>query len=86
MAHKVPSHLDTFATWDDVLAHVRAGGEVLYWSPMDVAPVPVVTADALDGSDTLAVFPLSRDANPFRADAGHLDRFLRPEFTPPVEG
>lgn len=63
-----------FDTWDQVLAHVANHYSVWYHAPLDVRPVRVSVT--LRGAK-LRVYPPSNDADPFTADASHLERFRR---------
>ena len=65
---------EPFDSWADVLAHVDAKRPIFYWAPLDVRPVRVF-AESRRGKVRVQV----RDAYPFTADAGHLDRFRREE-------
>lgn len=67
--------LQPFATWADVIAHVARGGECWYHAPLDVLPHAVRTELRKGGK--VRVFPWTREADPFTADAGHLSRFRR---------
>ncbi len=66
-----------FATWDDLLRHVQAGGQVRYQAPMDYSADDsgrYVHVKIL-ANHKVRVDPLSRDADKFTADKGHLNRF-----------
>lgn len=67
--------LQGFDNWLLVIAHVRLGRTTYYHAPMDHKAVrarcKVLTPN------TVRVFPLSADADPFTADVAHLDRFRR---------
>lgn len=68
--------MERFDSWPDLLAHIRAGGSVRYHAPLDVRPVSVLaTVRGRTDRAKVRVIPCSRDADPFWADAGHLDRF-----------
>lgn len=67
---------ETFPSWKDVLEHVRAGKPVYYHAPFDIRPV-LVSATAEPQGRTVRITPPTRDADPFTADAGHLERFKR---------
>lgn len=62
-----------FETWDAVVSHVAAGLPIYYHAPMDVRPVWVRCE--VRARQRIRVFPPSPDADPFTADASHLDRF-----------
>jgi hypothetical protein len=66
-----------FASWPDVLAHVRAGRATWYQAPLDARPVRVRVR--LVGSRSVRVEPPSTDADPFVANVDHLSRFKREE-------
>lgn len=63
-----------FESWADVLTHVQSGQTVYYHAPMDLHPSAV---QAVVKGGNIRVFPLSKSADPFTADNGHLDRFRR---------
>ncbi len=63
-----------FPTWDAVLAHVRAGKRTWYHAPLDHRPC-YVSAKVRGNGRKVRVDPMSRDADAFWADEGHLDRF-----------
>lgn len=65
----------TFTSWREVLIHVMAGKPVWYQAPLDYRPVRVRTHPT--AGNKLRVFPPAGDADPFVADAGHVDRFRR---------
>lgn len=65
----------TFQTWTELLDAIRADDRIAYQAPMDVRPVQVGTTIRRDGR--IRVTPTSRDADPFTADAAHLDRFRK---------
>jgi hypothetical protein len=71
------SELRAFQTWREVLVHVQAGKPVWYQAPMDYRPIPVrAQIRGRAHSVVLRVYPpISQDADPFTADARHLDRF-----------
>jgi hypothetical protein len=71
---------EPFARWIDVLAHARNGGALYYHAPLDCSPVRLT--DFQVKARTIRIWPLGsrgrgkgRTADPFTADAGHLDRF-----------
>ncbi len=63
----------TFPDWPTLLAHVAYNRPLFYHAPLDRSPVRV-SASLRDGGK-VRVFPNSREASPFTADVGHLDRF-----------
>ena len=66
----------SFASWAQLLDHVRAGYRLYYQAPMDYRPVMVnATIRPKDGN--LRVYAPFTDSDPFTADAGHLARFRR---------
>lgn len=65
-----------FASWDEVVEHVSGGGAVLYHAPLDASPRAVRVRHVFKNGK-LRIDPLSRDADCFTADAGHLSRFRR---------
>lgn len=67
---------DTFATWADLLAHLRANGRVRYHAPLDVVPCSVIVT-RIYKNGKLRILPLSNQAGPFTADSRHLPRFRR---------
>lgn len=67
--------LRAFRDWPTVLQHIRAGHPVWYHAPMDRYPVPVRATVRGRDAKTVRVYPPSTDADPFTADAKHLDRF-----------
>jgi hypothetical protein len=74
--------LAPFHSWTEVVAHARSGGKMFYQAPMDYHP-SLVTVRA--GTRKIRVWPpgshgrgRARTSDPFMADKGHLDRFLRP--------
>jgi hypothetical protein len=86
-----------FASWRDVLEWAASGRPLFYKAPLDHKTVrlwqgkPSATGAFYEVRPrTIRIFPPGstargkyRTADPFTADAGHLDRFLRP--VPPVE-
>lgn len=64
-----------FETWDQVLEAARSGG-LYYQAPMDRSP-RYVSIVKIFNNGKIRVDPLSRDADKFIADAGHLLRFRR---------
>jgi hypothetical protein len=67
--------LQNFATWTEVIDHVRAEYPLFYQAPMDYRPVLVSAVIRKDGK--LRVYPALSDADPFTADVAHLDRFRK---------
>ncbi len=66
----------SFDSWADVLAAASQGVRLFYHAPMDYRPVAITTASAGGKArNKIKVFPPTNDADPFVADAGHLDRF-----------
>jgi hypothetical protein len=66
----------TFSTWDEVLDAARRGDMLYYQAPLDRAP-RYVAINKVYKNGTLRIDPLSRDADKFTADAGHLLRFRK---------
>lgn len=64
----------SFASWQDVLLHVRKALPTYYQAPLDPKPVRV-TATLRRGQKVHVVPPSLSGADPFIADAGHLERF-----------
>lgn len=85
-------NLIPFHSWKDVLAHAKKGAPLFYKAPMDhravrLSPRKEQGQEAVYEAHarTIRVWPYgstgrgrSRTADPFTADSGHLDRFLRP--------
>ena len=69
------SKFESFSSWNEVVAAAGAGEKLWYHAPMDILPHNV-RVETRRGNK-LRVFPWSRDADPFTADAGHLSRFKR---------
>ena len=71
-----------FETWDQVLEYVTKGKcsldscGIYYQAPMDYRPV-LVLAKRRGNGRKVRIIPPGLLADPFWADAGHLDRFLR---------
>lgn len=63
-----------FVTWSGVLGHVRAGGEVYYWAPLDYLPARV-SCHAFKNGKIKVYPPAGSGADAFTADSAHLDRF-----------
>ncbi len=66
---------DGFASWDDVLRHVNAGGKVLYQAPLDRRATEVRATLRPGGRRVHVEVPGTDAADPFNADSGHLSRF-----------
>lgn len=64
-----------FETWADVLAFAKVGW-LHYHAPMDLRPTSVRVV-RIYKNGKIRLDPGTRDADPFTADAGHLDRFRR---------
>lgn len=64
----------TFATWTEVLAWVHAGKRIRYHAPLDIFPRHVF---ARVRGKRLRIDPLTKDADPFWADSGHLSRVTK---------
>lgn len=79
-----------FSSWPDVLAYARTGGDLYYQAPLNYRPVRLrpgknQTLTYEVRARSIRIWPpgsigrgRSRTADPFTADAGHLDRFSRP--------
>jgi len=63
----------SFATWEAVQAHIRAGLAVYYQAPLDYRPVRI--GARVLSKHRIRVRPPTRDVDPFTADRGHLERF-----------
>jgi hypothetical protein len=85
--------LAPFESWADVLAYAQTGEPIYYKAPMDRYPARLTPSNPKARSPftyqaqtrTIKVWPggsvgrgRNRTADPFSADAGHLERFLRP--------
>jgi hypothetical protein len=70
------SNFATFSTWDEVLAAARRGEQLWYQAPLDRSPRYVAVVKVFKNGK-LRIDPLSRDADNFNADAGHLLRFRK---------
>jgi len=84
----------SFAAWAAVLAYARTGGPLFYRAPLDLRPTRLIPATPGTPRvpytyearpRTIRIFPpgcigrgTRRTADPFTADAAHLDRFSRP--------
>lgn len=66
----------TFSTWSDVLAAARRGERLWYQAPLDARPSSILIVKVYK-NDKIRIDPLSNQADPFTADAGHLSRFRR---------
>lgn len=64
-----------FPTWNALVGAVGRGEAIWYQAPLDARPVRVRCE--LRARSKVRVFPPTRDADPFTADAGHLERFKR---------
>ena len=72
----LPPTFVPFTTWHAVIEHVRLGKATYCQAPLDYRPVYVLARCGIDQlRDFIRVTPPSTDADPFWADAGHLDRF-----------
>ena len=65
-----------FDTWADVLGAARRGEMLWYQAPLDRQPRYVRVVKVFK-NDKIRLDPLSRDADNFTADAGHLARFRK---------
>lgn len=63
-----------FSSWDQVLAHARAGLPLWYHAPMDLHARRIRIVRVFKNGK-IRIDPMSSDADNFTADAGHLDRF-----------
>lgn len=83
MSPTVSFQCHSFATWAAVIAYVRRTGFAWYKAPLDARPVHVRCFVRGKHPRKIRVHPARwREADPFWADAGHLDRFffhIRPE-------
>lgn len=66
---------ETFATWTDLLTHIRADYKLYYQAPMDYRPAVVNATIRKDGKLRINV-PFG-DCDNFTADESHLSRFRR---------
>ena len=71
-----------FASWQEVLAFAATGAPLFYWAPLNIAPVRLWRFEVR--ARTIRITPPGatgrgrmRTADPFSADAKHLDRFRR---------
>lgn len=65
-----------FATWGDVLDAARRGEDLWYRAPLDRQPASVRVVKVFKNGG-IRIDPMSRDADNFTADEGHLDRFRK---------
>jgi hypothetical protein len=84
-------NLVAFKSWPEVLAYARTGGPLYYQAPMDQRPTMLRPGSGTPYSyeakaRSIRIWPpgstgrgRSRTADPFTADAGHLERFSRPD-------
>jgi hypothetical protein len=70
------SQYEPFATWADVLDFVDRGGWLFYHAPLDARPTSVRVVRRFKNGK-LRLDPGTSDADPFTADAKHLDRMKR---------
>lgn len=63
-----------FSTWNEVLSAAAAGEQLWYQAPLDRYPHHVQVVKVFKNG-SIRIDPLSRDADRFTADAGHLSRF-----------
>lgn len=66
---------EAFTSWAQLFAHIGGGYPLWYQAPMDDRPVQVSAVRWKDGK--VRVYPIYTEADPFTADAGHLERFRR---------
>lgn len=67
---------EPFNSWADVLLFASNGGHLWYQAPMDTRPRSVRVVRVYKNG-TIRLDPMSRDADPFTADKGHLSRMRR---------
>jgi len=67
---------EPFAAWKDLLVFIAAGGELYYQAPLDVRAHRVRVVCVFKNGK-VRLDPDSSGADPFTADAGHLDRMRR---------
>jgi hypothetical protein len=70
------SDFSGFHSWHDVLSFARGGGHLWYHAPMDHSPRSVRVVRVYKNGK-IRIDPMSRDADNFTADRGHLDRMRR---------
>lgn len=68
--------LETFATWSDVLAHVKAGNPTYYQALMEFRPFRVIASTRGVRPARVRVTPFF-DADAFWADCHDLGRFRK---------
>lgn len=65
-----------FESWADVLAWIKADGELWYHAPMDPSSRKMCVVKVYK-NETIRIDPETSDADPFTIDATHLDRCRR---------
>ena len=66
----------TFASWAELLDHIKAEYELFYKAPLDFHPARVTAHVRKDGK--VRVYPhWASAADPFTADMAHLERFRK---------
>lgn len=85
------TNLVPFQSWPDVLAYAQSGQPLYYSAPMDRYPARLMPGGNAPftykaQARSIKIWPAgsvgrgrNRTSDPFTADAGHLDRFSRPE-------
>ncbi len=63
-----------FLSFEEVRKYCEEGRYVLYWPPLNHRPVCVWAKTEGEG---VKVVPGDREADPFMADEGHLERFWK---------
>ena len=63
-----------FDTWNDVLDAARRGDQLWYQAPLNIRPASVRVVKVFKNG-SVRIDPMSRDADNFTADKGHLSRF-----------
>ena len=63
-----------FDTWSDVLDAARRGDQLWYHAPLNIRPASVRVVKVFKNG-SIRIDPMSRDADNFTADKGHLSRF-----------
>lgn len=67
----------SYTSWIDVLEDAKKGGGYLFYqAPLDRSPRAVHVVKVFKNGG-IRLDPMSRDADKFTADAGHLSRFRR---------
>lgn len=66
----------SFATWQEVLDYIAAGGWLFYKAPLDMRAQSVRVVKVYKNGK-LRLDPGTRDADPFTADQAHLPRLMR---------